>query len=355
MNRRNFMKYLGGSSLAMLCDSSAASTLLASSAKPVSELSGQYNGSLRFNSDGHLKIVQFTDCHYKVDDKKNSQPTIDRMNEILDRERPDFIMYTGDIVVSCESFVGLDTVLSLAIDRNIPFGFVFGNHDDEYDHTRQELYDYIQKKPGALMPVRTADVAPDYFIPIMSSGNSSKFASILYCIDSHSYTKINSIPGYDWIKFDQISWYRKLSESLTRQNNGIPLPALAFFHIAIPEYHSAVQDGANRMFGIKGEGVCCPTTNSGFFTSAKECGDIMGMFVGHDHDNDYAVMYRDVLLAYGRYTGGNTVYNDIPNGARIINLYEGERKFDTYICAANGEINTRLTYPDTFIVKNVNR
>lgn len=37
----------------------------------------------------------------------------------------------------------------------------------------------------------------------------------------------------------------------------------------------------------------------------------MGMFVGHDHNNDYAVAYKEVLLAYGRYTGGNTVYNDL--------------------------------------------
>lgn len=45
----------------------------------------------------------------------------------------------------------------------------------------------------------------------------------------------------------------------------------------------------------------------------------MGMFVGHDHNNDYAVAYKEVLLAYGRYTGGNTVYNDLAsNGARVI-------------------------------------
>ncbi len=50
------------------------------------------------------------------------------------------------------------------------------------------------------------------------------------------------------------------------------------------------------------------------FAAMKEAGDVMGMFVGHDHDNDYAVMWKDILLAYGRYTGGNTVYNHLPNG-----------------------------------------
>ena len=59
------------------------------------------------------------------------------------------------------------------------------------------------------------------------------------------------------------------------------------------------------------------------FAAMKEAGDVMGMFVGHDHDNDYAVMWKDILLAYGRFTGGNTEYNHLPNGARIIVLDEG--------------------------------
>lgn len=303
---------------------------------------------LRFNADGKFKIVQFTDTHYKVDNQSNSQISLERMNEVLDAEKPDFVVFTGDVVVSCESFKGLDIVLDLCIKRNIPFGVVFGNHDDEYDHTRPELYDYIAKKKGSLMPVRTGDVVPDYVLTVKSSKDKNKDAALLYCIDSHSYTQIKSVPGYDWIKFDQIAWYRNQSQAFTQQNGGEPLPALAFFHIAIPEYKDAIMEEKNRMFGVRGEGVCCPTANSGFFTSVKECGDIMGIFVGHDHDNDYAVMYKEVLLAYGRYTGGNTVYNDIANGARVIILKEGERKFDSYIRLANEEIESRISYPDSF-------
>ena len=304
--------------------------------------------TLKFNADGNFKIVQFTDTHYKVDDQANSQIALDRMNEVLDAEKPDFVIFTGDIVVSCESFKGLDTVLDVCIKRNIPYAVVFGNHDDEYDHTRPELYDYITKKKGSLMPVRMGNVVPDYVLTVKSSKDRNKDAALLYCIDSHSYTQIKSVPGYDWIKFDQIAWYREQSRRFTQQNGGEPLPALALFHIAIPEYRDAVMEEKNRIFGVRGEGVACPTTNSGFFTSIKECGDVMGIFVGHDHDNDYAVMYKEVLLAYGRYTGGNTVYNDIANGARVVILKEGERKFDSYIRLTGGEIESRISYPDSF-------
>ena len=80
-------------------------------------------------------------------------------------------------------------------------------------------------------------------------------------------------------------------------------------------------------------------------------GDVMGVFVGHDHDNDYAVMWHGILLAYGRYTGGNTVYNHLPNGARVIVLKEGQRTFDTWIDLAGGQQVNRSTYPDSFVKK----
>lgn len=303
---------------------------------------------LRFSRDGNFKIVQFTDVHYKYDDQVNSQIALDRINEVLDAEHPDLVIFTGDVVVSNSTLKGLDIVLEPCIKRNIPFGVVFGNHDDEYDNTRPELYDYIGRKKGCVMPARTGDVAPDYVLTVMSSKDRNKKEALLYCIDSHSYTSIKSVPGYDWIKFDQIAWYRNQSMEFTKQNGGTPLPAMVFFHIALPEFKDAVMEDKNRLFGVKGEGVCCPTTNSGLFTAIKECGDVMGVFVGHDHNNDYAIAYKEVLLAYGRYTGGNTVYNNLSNGARVIILQEGKRQFDSYIRLANGEIESRIVYPGSF-------
>ena len=51
------------------------------------------------------------------------------------------------------------------------------------------------------------------------------------------------------------------------------------------------------------------------FAAMYEGGDVMGMFAGHDHDNDYSVMWHGILLAYGRFGGGNTEYNtSIPRG-----------------------------------------
>ena len=122
---------------------------------------------------------------------------------------------------------------------------------------------------------------------------------------------------------------------------------MAFFHIPLPEYNQAASDENAQSYGIRREKACASVLNSGLFTTMKEQGDVMGVFVGHDHDDDYAVCWQDVLLAYGRYTGGNTVYNHLPNGARVIQLTEGERSFKTWIRTAAG-VEQVTTYPDSY-------
>jgi hypothetical protein len=66
------------------------------------------------------------------------------------------------------------------------------------------------------------------------------------------------------------------------------------------------------------------------FAAMFEMQDIFGAFVGHDHDNDFIGQYRGIALAYGRAAGVDT-YGALPKGGRIIDLYEGQKCFDTWI------------------------
>ena len=81
-----------------------------------------------------------------------------------------------------------------------------------------------------------------------------------------------------------------------------------------------------------------------------EAGDVMGIFAGHDHVNDYVVPWKGILLGYGRYTGGKTVYCDVPwgNGARIIELTEGERSIESWVRTKGGRIDNRFVFPKDF-------
>ena len=85
-------------------------------------------------------------------------------------------------------------------------------------------------------------------------------------------------------------------------------------------------------------------------TSNKKGGHKFATFVGHDHVNDYVVDWKGILLCYGRFTGGNTVYHDIPggNGARVIELTQGVRSFKTWERLEGGKIINEVNYPSDF-------
>lgn len=302
---------------------------------------------LQFNKNGEFKIVQFTDVHFKYGNPA-SEAARKRINEVLDAERPDLVVFTGDLIYAAPADSGMRAVLTCASSRKMPFVVTFGNHDDEQGKTRAELYDLIRSIPFNIQPDRGAVESPDYSLAVRSS-DGKRDAAVLYCLDSHSYSKLPDVKGYAWLTPYQINWYLAQSAVYKAKNGGQPVPALAFFHIPLPEYNEAASDENAILIGTRMEKACAPALNTGMFTAMKEAGDVMGVFVGHDHDNDYAVMWKGILLAYGRYTGGNTVYNHLPNGARVIVLKEGARSFDTWIRLKGGEIVDKTVYPDSYV------
>lgn len=305
------------------------------------------NNKLRFNADHKFKIVQFTDIHWVVDNPASNEAG-ERMAEILDAEQPDLVVFTGDLIFAKPAREALDKVLEPTIVRGIPFAVTWGNHDDEQDLNRQELSDYIAQKKGNLTStVKGISGVTNYTLPILGS-DSKQEAAVIYIFDSNAYSGIKDIKGYDWIKPDQIDWYLKTSQRYTSRNEGQPLPALAFFHIPLPEFHEAVKNENAFMVGTRKETACAPALNSGLGTAMLQAGDVMGVFVGHDHINDYVVKWHSILLGYGRLTGGATVYNGIPqgNGARVIELSEGSRSFKTWIRIKQGKVLNEVTFPE---------
>lgn len=125
---------------------------------------------------------------------------------------------------------------------------------------------------------------------------------------------------------------------------------MAFFHIPFPEYNQAAQNENALLIGTRKEKACAPAINTGLYAAMLNAGDVMATFVGHDHVNDYVVDWNNILLGYGRFTGGKTVYHDIPggNGARVIELHEGERSFKTWIRLKGGKVINLVTYPADF-------
>ena len=246
---------------------------------------------------------------------------------------------------------GLEEVLQPTVSRGIPFAMTFGNHDDEQGLSREELFELIRKYKGNLTETTPGISGVTNYTLTLKSHDGDKDAAVLYIFDSNSYSPLKSLDSYDWIKRDQINWYADRSKAFKAANVGSSLPSLAFFHIPLPEYNEAARDEEAKLIGTRREKACAPVVNSGLFTAMLECGDVMGVFVGHDHVNDYAVEWKGVMLCYGRFTGSKNTYSDIPggNGARVIEMEEGRRGFRSWIRMNDGKTINEFSFPDDYL------
>ena len=293
---------------------------------------------LKFRSDRRFKIVQFTDIHWHNGEPPDQQSAA-LMTQIAAAESPDLIVLTGDILSGggCEDAAdSLREVVKIVEGCGIPWAAVFGNHDDEGSADRHELMAVMRESELCLSEPGPEEIpgVGNYVLPIQNS-EEAVCAAVLYFIDSGSYAPTD-IGGYDWIRREQIVWYLRASAKFTAEA-GHPLPALAFFHIPIPEYDE-VWD-FHTCYGVKYENVCAPQVNTGFFAALHEAGDVMGTFVGHEHINDFWGDLHGIRLCYGRATGYNTYGREgFPRGARVIELQEGMRQFETWLHLADGTL-----------------
>lgn len=301
---------------------------------------------LRFNSNHKFKIVQFTDIHW-IYDNPASEEAGERMREVLDAERPDLVVFTGDVIFAKPAAEALKKALAPTIERGIPFAVTWGNHDDEQDMTRAELSAYIKDMKGNLTSHTEGITGQTNYTLSIKSSDGKRDAAAVYIFDSNSYSPMKNVKGYGWIKHDQVAWYLERSKAFTAANGGEPLPALAFFHIPLPEMRDMTRNENIYMVGTRKEMVCAPEINTGLATAMLTAGDVMGLFVGHDHVNDYVVDWYGIMMGYGRFTGGGTVYNDIPqgNGARVIEITEGSRDIHTWIRIKGGKIINEVNFP----------
>ena len=300
--------------------------------------------------NGKFKIAQFTDIHWdqKTD---NCNKTTAVINQVIATEKPDLAILTGDVVTEKAAEEGWEAIIAIFEKAHLPFIVTMGNHDAEV-WTKQHIYQLLINSPyyaGNRGPENITGYG-NCSIPLYpSSGNDSKPVSALYCIDSNDYQPIKEYGAYDWIHFDEILWYRTVSYRFTQQNNGTPLPALAFFHIPLVEYNNVAK--SNNYLGSYGEGeICSSMINSGILASFIDQKDVMGVFCGHDHDNDFIGMERGIALAYGRVSGYDA-YGNLERGARIIELYEGQRKFDTWVRTATKQEDS-FYYPSALTSKD---
>lgn len=312
---------------------------------------GTEENVLRFRKNGTFKILVLADVQdvYPIDDAM-----ISFVNEALDYSKPDLVVFDGDNIVT-EDVRAYEQLLYPLVSRNVPFTFVFGNHDVERENftAEQQLAEY-QKYPGCL--AFDADPAlhgcANHNLLIYSSkGNDIAFNLWMFDSGTSLHDENGEWLGYDWVRADQIEWYNKTRDAITEANGGKVVPAIAFQHIIPKEavevlfYGSDVSmgeltynfnDGSVYSYipkietfdGYIFEKSCPGNGSDGQWDAMKAGGDVLAVVVGHDHVNSFVADINGIDLVQTPGATYHSYYNKMLQGARIIELDEGD--LDSY-------------------------
>lgn len=297
--------------------------------------------ALRFRADGRFRILQLTDLHFTAMEHQSAHVP-EMIRRVIEWERPDLIVVTGDLIYARGAEKLLRRITGVMAKAGVPYAISLGNHDAEQDLTRNELYEIIRTLPGCINGRYNTPTERqgDFVIPI-ATADGTACAARIYVMDSNDYNADDHT--YAGVSASQVAWYEERSEADAKRY-GATLPSLLFLHIPLNEYATAYANDPQAV-GFRLEAECPGRDNHGLFAALVRHGDVMGVFAGHDHANNYVAQLDGIALGYGRYSGGYAEYQELLHGARIIELKQGERGFTTWERLANGREARRAQFP----------
>lgn len=94
---------------------------------------------------------------------------------------------------------------------------------------------------------------------------------------------------------EQVNWYKEEVELDTKNN-------IVFMHMPLLEFLEYDGDDIREKMWPQGK-------NTNFFEEMKNSNKALGVFVGHDHNNEFEFYISNIMLAYGRNSGYNAYGN----------------------------------------------
>jgi len=162
---------------------------------------------LRFNDKGKFKFVQFTDTHFGESDKKDSENQR-LMGDILDQEKPDFVVFTGDVNSAYESHepgwvaTYWTKAVQPMVDRGLNWAVTLGNHDAQGDLTRDQVSEFDRSFDLSMTLPNQGNIShtTNYVLPVY--GQTGEDVQIrLWFLDTGDSDCLN-VPGYGCVMPD---------------------------------------------------------------------------------------------------------------------------------------------------------
>jgi predicted MPP superfamily phosphohydrolase len=254
-----------------------------------------------------LKILQLTDLHLTYGIDANDRKTFKSIEKLIKSDDFDLIVITGDMTMSIMGPSLFISLIKLMESLKTPWTFVFGNHETDYHNYEDYLRrihntEYLKFKIGPMIE------AGGYGNFVIEFTKNEHLFYKAYFMDSHSerdsYTEEEGEYGY--LSTSQVEWY----ENHVSQDT---VDSVIFMHVPLRQYMNPI----NYNHSFEEDKVYPQGVDTGMFDRMVQYGKTKGVFVGHDHLNDFDYLLEGILLAYGRISGYNA-YGYFERSGRII-------------------------------------
>ncbi|KAL5222473.1 hypothetical protein ABZP36_027186 [Zizania latifolia] len=359
----------------------AACLLVALSAALALRSPAEHRRPLRF-APGGLKVALFADLHYGENAWTDWGPAQDAgsdrvMAAVLDAEKPDFVVYLGDLVTA--NNLGIpnaslywDRAISATRCSGIPWATVFGNHDDMPFEWPSDWFSPAGVPPVHCPPPSMSvsdcsfrgtprlelmaseingdglsyssngpqDLWPsvsNYALQVLSHKQDDP-AMLMYFLDSGggSYPQV--------ISSAQVHWFQRQSQFLNPNGR---IPEIIFWHIPSTAYAKVAPKAKSEIIkpcvgSINKEDVQPQEAEWGMMDALVKRASVKAVFVGHNHGLDWCCPYEKLWLCFARHTGHGG-YGSWPRGARIVQIAEEPFSIQSWIRMENGTKHSDVT------------
>ncbi|CAK5284827.1 unnamed protein product [Mycena citricolor] len=340
--------------LAVLVSGAAAAPLTSSfSAGLLGVLSGK--PKLIFGAKKTFKIVSFSDMHFGEGEDVDWGPQQDVNTShvhsvVLDNERPDFVVFNGDLLTGENLFKEnatkyLDQVWAPTVERNIPFASTHGNHDNSFNITHEEEINYEIAQHGKTLSYTRSDVGPrpyglgNYWVPVYTKASDVKPAVILWFFDSRSFVtgEAGPVPAaadYYWVDENTVPTYIEEQSALMKRVWGSLPRALVFVHIPVQkaddlaplpsagDHDDEPDPSAQGFLNNVYTGLDLPFWNAvvSHLNGGPYGGNVLAVTSGHDHGESWCARSTDssgipiCFNGHSGYGGYATTHSQVRNG-----------------------------------------
>lgn len=283
-----------------------------------------------------LKVANFTDIHIQSSNTLNDGSPVRKTIEYgMTNSQPDAVVFSGDFIHALTDVSLIKQLCDFMDTFGVPYFFVFGNHDREKmdaktiaENIWKSEYGYIDLGPSSL------DYGANYIVKVNNSSGELVHALIMMdtknkrandeSLIEYVDTKVNGVhygehngrttycaDGWDGVKGAQIDWYKDAVTELGVETTVFMHAGMIEYVKAYENYRLAVISGDQSAIDAcapvghcnMGEYCCGPCANYGFFAAIKLMDSTKNVICGHDHLNDYSLMYQGVRLTYAVKTG----------------------------------------------------